>query len=223
MSFSFLQCSLSYLERAQKRANSLPLFSFTYLNTARASPFSFLARLPPLFQPCLILHALQQFCLHIPVKYLFFSAAVWHCWFRQPDIMRKPQVFFYMPMILPAYPILYWSRRYFSIQAGHFTFCFPNCSPFHLFRPLLQLVKIILNSHHVFQHFGNLAADLNLISMLFLSSFQSLKKTVNTVVPSRGLFSTRLPMQCCTTDSYSLYMAFQPVCTHLVPVSQAVL
>lgn len=35
-----------------------------------------------------------------------------------------------MPTILPAYPILYWIRWFSSIQAWHFTFCFPNFSLF---------------------------------------------------------------------------------------------
>ena len=130
MSFSFIQYSVSYLKGAQKRVNYLPLCSFTYLNTARASPFSLLARLLPFNQPCLILHALPQFCLHIPVKHLLLSAAVWHCWFRQPDIMCK---------LLHAYSLaslsdLVLNQSIFSIQAWHFTFCFPNCSPFPSFQ-----------------------------------------------------------------------------------------
>lgn len=53
--------------------------------------------------------------------------------------------------------------------------------------PLLQVVKIIVNSYPIFQYFGKLAPDLNLISMLFISSFWSLRKTLNTAVHRRGL------------------------------------
>lgn len=57
---------------------------------------------------------------------------------------------------------------------------FAELFPFSItyFRPLLQLVKITLNSHPVFWHFGNLAGDMNLISIFFLSSFQSLKQWI---------------------------------------------
>lgn len=54
--------------------------------------------------------------------------------------------------------------------------------------PLLQVVKIIVNSYPAFHYFGKLAPDLNVISMLFLSSFWSLRKAVNTAVHRRGLF-----------------------------------
>lgn len=73
------------------------------------------------------------------------------------------------------------------------------------FRPLLQLVKITLNSHPVFWHFGNLAGDLNLISIFFLSSFQSLKQWI---VPSPGKSYSVPNFQCKAASVTAILFGF---------------
>lgn len=115
----------------RKRANYLPLCSFTCLNTARASPFSLLARVLPFFQPCLILHALQQFCLHIPVKYLGFflqqsdtvdSSSLTSCVIPRSSSTCLQSCQLIQSCIEPC--------NFFISKHGIFTFFFLNCSLF---------------------------------------------------------------------------------------------
>lgn len=64
----------------------------------------------------------------------------------------------------------------------------PKLFPFSISSHLCSKLSRSLWTLTVFQYFGKSAPDLNLISMLFLSSLWSLRKTVNTAFHRRGLF-----------------------------------